>query len=124
MEGATQEGNQGRGNQLSSEEKSQGKEEVSADPLGEVTNMLQCCGPVDELPRREATGELLGWRGEACLHLSLAQTLFPLGVLSSCWDAAWKPLLPSPCLACPSGEAADSSPGHAGESNDLQRLQA
>lgn len=35
MEGATEEGNQSTGNQLSSEEKSQGKEKVSADFLRE-----------------------------------------------------------------------------------------
>lgn len=86
--------------------------------------MLQCCGPVDELPRREVQIALLGWWGEACLHLSLAQMLLTLDVRSSCWNVAWKPLLPSPCLACLSGEAAESSPGHAGESNNSQRLQA
>lgn len=61
MEDATEEGNQGTGNnQLSSEEKSQRQEKVSADPLGESTSRLQCCGPVDELPRREVRRVLLG----------------------------------------------------------------
>lgn len=83
MEGATGEGNQSTGNQLPSEEKSQGKEKVSTNPLGRVTSRLQCRDPVDELPRREVRGALLGWWGRACLPLSLAQMLFTVGVIST-----------------------------------------
>jgi len=119
VEGDTWEGNQGTGYQPSSEGKRQGEEEVSADPLGDVFSV--------EVLQMSCLGEkqaLLGWWARAHSPLSLAQTLFAVGLVSSCWDGTWKPLLPSPCQGCASGEAVGFSPGRAGVRDNLQGLQA
>lgn len=43
-----------------SETNSQVREKGSAEAVGEVTRRFYCCGPVDELPRREVRRDLLG----------------------------------------------------------------